>query len=201
MKDKSRGWLTILYPESMEQDWEEKLNQIGQQFILSPLHDGDINADGSKKKNHYHLLLLWDGPTTFNTAMKIVTYIKGVGCLPCATIRGSVRYFCHLDNPEKKRYSVKDMKQSGGLDIDKFMLSETEENEILKDIFCFIRVNHVESYADFVDYCRIYQDEWFKLIMHKHRENVFRYIRSIEYDNNKVACGYEKKVTCLPIYL
>lgn len=201
MKDKSRGWLTILYPESMEQDWEEKLNQIGQQFILSPLHDGDINADGSKKKNHYHLLLLWDGPTTFNTAMKIVTYIKGVGCLPCATIRGSVRYFCHLDNPEKKRYSVKDMKQSGGLDIDKFMLSETEENEILKDIFCFIRVNHIESYADFVDYCRIYKDEWFKLIMHKHRENVFRYIRSIEYDSNKEACGYEKKVTCLPIYL
>ena len=66
MEGKNRGWLTILYPESMAMDWRDKLNEIGQQFIRSPLHDKDFNVTGERKKPHYHLLLLWLTPYTFN---------------------------------------------------------------------------------------------------------------------------------------
>ena len=43
MASKSRGWLTLVYPESVKYDWIQILEDIGQQAIISPLHDSDIN--------------------------------------------------------------------------------------------------------------------------------------------------------------
>ena len=181
---KSRGWLTIVYPESTNFEfWTDMLARMGQQCIISPLHDQDINqgTENERKKPHYHVLLLWDGPTTEKNARKIVDLIGGVGCFPAMSIRGCVRYFCHLDNPDKAQYRKEDLKQIGGLDLESLLVSESDEDFMLKEIFEYIRKYNFLIYADFVDYCSLNKPEWFNLIMHKHRENVFRYLRSIEY--------------------
>ena len=102
MASKSRGWLTLVYPESVKYDWIQILEDIGQQAIISPLHDSDINQGTYElKKPHYHVLLLWDGPTTEKNAKGVISLIGGVGCFACMSVRGSTRYFCHLDNPDK----------------------------------------------------------------------------------------------------
>lgn len=182
-EQKSRGWLTLVYPESAREGWQNILAQIGQQCVISPLHDKDYNQgeENELKKPHYHVLLLWDGPTTFKNAKRVVELICGVGCFAAMSVRGSIRYFCHLDNPDKVQYDVKDLVQLGGIDIDDILLSKSDEDFMLEEIFRTIREFNFYIYADFIDWCSMNNKEWFSLIMHKHRENVFKYMRSIEY--------------------
>lgn len=180
---KSRGWLTIVYPESAPVNWKQALAQVGMQAVISPLHDQDINqGTDERKKPHYHVLLLWDGPTTEKNAKYVISMICGVGCFQCMSVRGSVRYFCHLDNPDKHKYNVSDLQQIGGIDLQKLLMSESDEDIMLSDIFEFIDQNGITSFKKFVDYCRVQKLEWFNLIMHKHRENVWKYLRSYEYE-------------------
>ena len=181
-RNTGKGWLTEIYPESELPNWRDILSYMGMQAVIGPLHEFDVNADGSPKKPHYHVLLLWDGPTTYNNAKNVVKAINGVGCLKCITIRGSVRYFCHMDNPEKYQYSPDGYRQIGGVDIQKIIMSESDEDLMLCEIFDFIDENAIISYKGLIDYCRLHKDDWFHLIMHKHRENVWKYLRSYEYE-------------------
>lgn len=57
-KDKARYFTFLLYPESVPDDWQEKLAEIGQPLAISPLHDKDLNADGTLKKPHWHIMVL-----------------------------------------------------------------------------------------------------------------------------------------------
>ena len=62
---KKRYWAMILYPESAPDNWKDKLVESGIQCAVSPLHDKDKNADNTPKKAHYHIILCYEGPTTF----------------------------------------------------------------------------------------------------------------------------------------
>ena len=63
---KKRNWAFVLYPESAPEDWKEQLQLAGLQCAISPLHDKDLNADGTPKKAHYHIILVYGNPTTYN---------------------------------------------------------------------------------------------------------------------------------------
>jgi hypothetical protein len=56
-KDKARYFTFLLYPESIPEDWEMKLESIGLPIAISPLHDKDLSdVEGQKyKKAHYHV--------------------------------------------------------------------------------------------------------------------------------------------------
>lgn len=183
---KSRGWLTLVYPESAPEYWQDTLAEIGQMCVISPLHEHDVNqGTEEQKKPHYHVLLLWDGPTTEKCAKGTVSLICGVGCFPCASVRGSVRYFCHMDNPDKYQYDKNDLKQIGGLDLESLITSESDEELLIKEMYEFIKEYNIIYYSDFVDYCCLNNDEWFRLITHKYRENIYKYMRSLEYKQRK----------------
>lgn len=195
---KSRGWLTLIYPESEVAGWKDALSLMGQSAVISPLHDKDLNATGEQKKAHRHVLLIWEGPTTYNNAKEIVTAIGGVGCIPAASIRGSVRYFCHLDNPEKAQYSKEDLQVIGDVNIDEIITSESDDILALSDMYQYISDNDMIHYKDFVDYCRQFREDWFRLITVKYRENVYRYMRSMEYKKEQekkeqAALMYERR--------
>ena len=49
-----RQWTIVVYPESAPENWRNLLN--GQTWIESPLHDKDVNPDGTEKKSHWHIL-------------------------------------------------------------------------------------------------------------------------------------------------
>ena len=116
---KSRYWSFIVYPESVLTDWEEVLCKLGCVFAVSPLHDRDINANGEVKKPHYHVLVQFDGPTTYKNVKESICDVVG-GTIPQRTIslRGYYRYLCHLDNPEKAQYDINDIKCYGGFKMD-----------------------------------------------------------------------------------
>ena len=179
---KSRGWLTLIYPDSGDINNVHLLDDRGLSYVISPIHDRDLMDDKvSFKKPHYHVLILWVSPTTLSCAQSFVDLIGGVGCLPCASVTGSVRYFLHLDNPEKFQYCFDDM-ISHGVDLFRLIASEEDDLRMLFDIFDWVRSNRVTSFRVTVDYCIANRPDWARLIFTKYRENLWRYLRSFEYD-------------------
>ena len=67
---KKRNWAFVLYPESAPEDWRERLKISGLMSAISPLHDRDVNPTGEPKKAHYHVLLVYSGPTTYGAVEK-----------------------------------------------------------------------------------------------------------------------------------
>ena len=58
--------LFLLYPESIPQDWQTKLETLGVPIAISPLHDKDLSSvEGQKyKKAHYHVIYISKNPVT-----------------------------------------------------------------------------------------------------------------------------------------
>jgi hypothetical protein len=102
---KTRNWAFVVYPESAPDGWMELLADTHIPAFVSPLHDKDIDEDGSLKKPHYHVVLMFDGPTTQKRANEIIEPFCGTKSAEYVkSLRGYVRYLIHLDNPEKAQY-------------------------------------------------------------------------------------------------
>lgn len=65
-KEKARYFTFLLYPESIPQDWQTKLEALGVPIAISPLHDKDLSSvEGQKyKKAHYHVIYISKNPVT-----------------------------------------------------------------------------------------------------------------------------------------
>ncbi|TWO19061.1 Rep family protein, partial [Campylobacter hyointestinalis] len=141
--DKARYWGFLVYPESVAQDWEEVLSvKYGFEWVRSPLHDKDINADNTPKKPHYHCLIYFNGKKSYNQIKTIMSEIGATAPQIIHNAKGNVRYMLHLDNPEKAQYKLSDLKAFNGFDIEKYIFSEKELNEkrlkAIADIMDFI---------------------------------------------------------------
>ena len=101
---RGRNWTIIVYPDSAPDDWRDQLDQLHIQWIESPLHDKDTNPDGTVKKAHWHVLLLFDGNKSYQQVKDITAKLNTVNPQRVESARGMVRYMVHLDNPEKYQY-------------------------------------------------------------------------------------------------
>lgn len=130
---KSRWWWFIAYPQSLPANWKDILLLTGIPFIVSPLHDKDLDDDGQLKKSHYHIIVIFDNPTTFN---HVCTHC----CKPLnATIpqvilnlNGSIAYLTHKGISHKAQYDANDIECFNGSHL---YLNDTEH---LNDVFCTI---------------------------------------------------------------
>lgn len=150
---KKRNWAFVLYPESAPVDWLEQLQQTGLQCAISPLHDRDLNADGTPKKAHYHVILCYSGPTSYNV-VKALTNGKLGQTIPQALeqVRGYYRYLTHEDNPEKVQYSKADIRHLNGFDIRDFVeMTKSEITKIKHELVQFIQDNEIYEYADLLE--------------------------------------------------
>lgn len=160
---KNRYWSFVCYPESVMPDFKNYLSEMGCVFAVSPLHDKDVNATGESKKAHWHVLLQFEGPTTYNKVKEQICDNIGA-TIPKAVIslRGYYRYLCHLDNPEKAQYNVEDIEEYGGFHID---LTVSEKNVIKANICECIAQNNFNEYVDLVDYYREIGDfDYFEIV-------------------------------------
>lgn len=151
--EKERYWTFIMYPESMPKDWEDTLQQTGLQIAISPLHDKDLNQDGEEKKPHYHVVLFFQGPTTYNRVEKITKLVNGT--IPKRVISpiGMIRYLTHKDNPEKHQYDEREIKAINGLDIDDIQgMTTSMELELKKAIIQIIRNKQIKEYSTLINY-------------------------------------------------
>lgn len=164
---KKRNWTFIAYPESLPAGWKEQLEQTGVKCAISPLHDRDLNPTGERKKPHYHVILCYEGPTTYNTVLAL-TNVKLGQSIPQAveSVEGCYRYLTHQDNPEKAQYSKADIQTLNGFDIrDWAELKRSEVMKIIRDIRDFARVNNIVEYSDLLDILQsgIGLEDWFEV--------------------------------------
>lgn len=151
---KKRFWAFVLYPESAPSNWQELLQQTGLSICISPLHDKDIDPTGQPKKSHYHVILCYEGPTTFNNVKTNITDPLGQP-IPIALeqVRGYFRYLTHKDNPDKYQYNEKDITIINDFDIDNYNdLTKTQVDAIKKDIILLIKENQITEYSILLDY-------------------------------------------------
>lgn len=147
---KSRYWSFIVYPESAIAEWERELEETGLIFAVSPLHDQDITPEGEKKKEHYHVLIEFPGPKTYNSIKEeICDKIGATIPKKVESIRGYYRYLTHMDNPEKAQYNQEDVKEYNGFKLE---LTTTETTIIKKKICDIIIGADIKEYCDLLDY-------------------------------------------------
>lgn len=150
---KKRNWAFVVYPESAPADWRDRLQKSGLQCAISPLHDKDINPDGEPKKPHYHVILVYGSPTTYNNVKALTNGQLGQTVpQPLEQVRGYYRYLTHADNPEKAQYSARDIQLINGFDIRDFVeMTKSEVSKYCRELLTFIRDNDIMEYADLLD--------------------------------------------------
>lgn len=150
---KKRNWAFVVYPESAPADWREQLQKTGLQCAISPLHDKDVNPDGEPKKPHYHVILCYSGPTSYNVVRALTNGKLGQTVpQPLEQVRGYYRYLTHADNPEKAQYSAGDIQLLNGFDIRDYVeMTKSEVMRYKRELLAFVRDNDILEYSDLLD--------------------------------------------------
>lgn len=180
-----REFAFVLYPESVTENWKEILISL-QQPIFYILHDKDKNADGTLKKAHYHVMIMYDNPRRSTTVAKIALKCGGSGYLEdLVSKRGYVRYLTHLDNPEKYQYSTDDVFCLCGADYNFEIKSKSEiRNDKLKqitEIMDFCDDNKIHVYSDLLRYSSRYRLDWLDVLTTYSGQVIKDFIKSNAY--------------------
>lgn len=165
--DRVRIWAAIVYPDSAPENWRELLDQEHIEWAESPLHDMDVNpGTGELKKPHWHIVLAFEGKKSFDQVSKLLEPLNGPIPKRCHALKGAVRYFAHLDNPEKHQYSPNDIVGHGGFDV-KSALTPTSAKryELIKEMQAWVRENGITEIQDLLDEASANRfDDWFPLL-------------------------------------
>jgi hypothetical protein len=151
---KKRYWGFIAYPESVPENWVELLTQTGLPIAISPLHDKDLEANKeANKKPHWHVILCYSGPQTFNAVKTITDKLNSPNPIPLDNVRGNYHYLIHKDNPEKYQYDAKDIRHLNGFSVLDFAeLTKSEVNKTKKQLLETIIKNELFEYSDFINF-------------------------------------------------
>lgn len=183
--NRARTWTFIVYPESVPNNWREFLDSYHIPWVESPLHDKDVNPDGTIKKPHWHVILMFDGKKSYEQIKEITDSLNAPVPQKTANPKGLIRYLIHMDNPEKYQYSREDIVCHSGADIDQyFELSSVSRERILWDIMKFIRDEKITSYSAFIGYCQDTDNwEWFSIATKYYTLAIRTLIDSVYQDN------------------
>lgn len=163
-KGRTRNYATVVYPESAPQEWRKTLENEHIRALISPLHDKDINADGTPKKPHWHVLFMFEGPKTLDQARSVAEKIGGVGCEVINGLRGYARYLTHADNPEKAQYNSADVVSLGGADYLELCALPSDKYKAIGEMLDWCVENDVLSYGELLMYARANQQDWFRVL-------------------------------------
>lgn len=174
------SWTAVVYPDSAPEGWRDVLDETHIEWVESPLHDRDTNPDGTKKKAHWHILLMFPSVQTSEQVQELLAPLNCTIPIPCKSAKGLVRYFAHLDNPEKFQYAVSDIRAHGGADIGELLRPSTSDRyERIADMIRWVNENDIMHYSDLTEYAMTQKyDEWFTLLCDSSAFMLKEYIKS-----------------------
>lgn len=161
---KKRNWGFILYLDSAPSNWKSILENTGLPIAVSPIHDQDtwteedekkdpLHKAGSLKKAHYHVLLHYSGPTTYQSVCSICDSVCASKPIPIESLKGSYAYLTHEFNEDKAQYSEDDILLINGFRIQNYAeLTADEVLQIKKDIHRLILDMDITEYSDLMNY-------------------------------------------------
>lgn len=175
---RTRNYATVVYSESAPEKWRDILSEQFIPSFISPLHNNDVNPGGEKKKEHYHVILMFDSVKTVEQAREVFEKIGGVGCEVINSIRGYARYLCHLDNPEKAQYQPDDVIALCGADYAGIIGLVIDKYKAIDEIMDFCDDNGIVSYRDLMLYCRKERRDWFRVLCDNGSYVILEYLKS-----------------------
>ncbi|MDN6390255.1 MAG: replication protein [Lactococcus lactis] len=163
---RTRNWTFVVYPESVVPNWKEELQKLYVPLLISPLHDKDVNPDGTPKKAHYHVLLMFEGVKSYDQILKFTKDIKATIPQICHSAKGLARYMAHLDNPNKAQYKIKDIISLNGADLTELLKPSSQDRyTMIKEMLQFISNNQIMEFEDILVYAMNEKfDTWFPLL-------------------------------------
>lgn len=180
-KVKARNFAFILYPESIPEDWKEKLETLDIPMAISPLHDKDareLNKSGDVwdlspedlelynqgklfKKPHYHVMYIAPNPVTIQGVRNRIKRKLGDKSISHIEIVDGVesyyKYLTHesKDAIKKKKYKYdkKDIVHLSNFDIDRYItLDDAQKKEMFNAITKAIRAYGLANIFDLSDF-------------------------------------------------
>ena len=177
-RGRTRNFATVVYPESAPKDWKEVLSMEFIPSFISPLHNKDKNPTGEVKKEHYHVMIMFEGVKTLDQAQEIFEKIGGVGCEKINSLRGYARYLIHLDNPDKYQYDEKDLISMCGADYHGICNLVTDKYKAIKEMIEYCSENNVYAYSDLLEYCMVNKFDWFRVLCDNGTIVIKEYLKS-----------------------
>lgn len=170
-------WATVIYPESAPSDWLARLDELHTPLLISPLHSKDVDPDGQPKKEHYHVLAMFENPISADDFRNYVAAAGAVGQEHVISQRGYARYLCHLDNPEKAQYQPSEVIALGGASwhdsilsgVDKVKMQQRIEEAIIDCGFYY--------YSDLKDWAKENEPEIYHALTMYARSETIMYIQ------------------------
>ncbi|MHC0553216.1 Rep family protein [Salinicoccus sp. CNSTN-B1] len=167
---KARYFTFIIYPESIPEDWEDRLTSLGLAMAVSPLHDKDKSeVEGQEfKKAHYHVLYVARNPVTTESVRKKIKRTLGDKSLSHIEIVDNVEHvYLYLTHESKDaikknkyKYAKKDIKFINDFDIDRYVfLDENEKRELKNKLLNIVQEKHLVNVIDLMGYLQKYGSE------------------------------------------
>ena len=182
MAIKKRIWATIVYPESAPDEWQEILEDEHIPAYISPMHT-------DSKKDHYHVVIVFEGQKGVNDVKEIFSKIGGVGAEPVNHKTSYLRYLCHLDSKDKPHYDPSEVSSLSGAPLYENVIQEqTPTSDIYAEMIDFIGSQGMITFCDLVDYARKYKPAWFSILVKTNASIVWYYLKSMSWKikSNKV---------------
>jgi len=177
---RSRNWTIVVYPESLPSDWISILNGQNIEYVISPLHDSDKNGAEEEKKAHHHVLLLFGGVKSFDQVKEVCSSLKCPAPQRVHSVKSLVRYFLHLDHPDKHQYNKADLVVYGGVDINDLLRPSTSERyALIADMMDFVDEQGITEFTQLLMYARKERrEDWFPCLCDNSTYLLNMYIRS-----------------------
>ena len=191
--DRARNWTFLIYEDSAPENWREILDNLHVQWIESPWHDKDINADGSPKKKHKHIALCFDGKKSYQQIKAITDSVNSPIPVRAQDLKGLVRYMAHLDNPEKAQYDVGGIIGHGGADIANLLRpTSSQRYDYIREMIKYVKEHGITEFQDLMDYAAAERfDDWFPLLCDSCAFVLGQYIKSVRHRRDYVKVDPE----------
>lgn len=171
MAQKAYNWLTVVYPESVFDGWQDLLCEYGFPWLESPLHSADTGIksenDINEKhlKSHIHLLFSFESQKTYDQVKVICDKINAIRPQQCYSIYGSYHYFTHDFNLKKEQFKEKSIPHCG-FNTELIINRDKGGKYItIKEMIKYCKENYILFFDDLVDYAIQYHySDWFPLL-------------------------------------
>lgn len=166
--ERARNWTFIVYPgDSLPEDYVDILDSYHMAWAESPVHDKDCNPDGEIKKAHIHILVTFEGNKSFDQIQEISNSVNGTLVRKCNSVRGMIRYFIHIDNPEKYQYERSGIKTHGGLEIEQyFAATAAEKKRIIAEMIDWCEKVNCSEIRSLIKYAKLkHYEDWYDCLM------------------------------------
>lgn len=111
--DRVRNVAFVQLIENLPQDWQQIIDSWHVQ-AWAIVHEPDSETG----KEHIHCILHFDSQIRLSTVYEMVKPLGVKHVEKVRSLRAMQRYLLHMDNPEKKQYTISDLLRFAGADID-----------------------------------------------------------------------------------